>query len=460
MRNTEISAASALYELDKKIKLKIRLGDDKIKIIQDCISLYGDRLGIEEVREFATLKIDDFGDYELIQRIMRSKIVQEIDGRDNYILDPVTRTSVRITKERLKEVLHPKLDISDKVYTCKFSYNPFEYKQLYKDANGVWVYNQYRPPAWQADLFYKGIELEPEDELPEIYREFLIHLVAGDEKSFKYTLDWLANGIVRRNLCILTTIGTQGVGKGTLGEIMKALVGEENYSETGNRILAERFNSQIKNKRIVYCDEASVNSQKEEERLKALVNNALEVEAKGKDAEHITNYASFYFSSNSLDAIRLTAEDRRFSIVNLTNVKLINAFSVEQIKALTKPENIDKLARYLFFRDVDEHAMTYVFTSDRTEEIRSASLAEWEIFVLDRILPDNLGKVLEIEKVSDMIEEKFSSKMRPGKKGIQRLYTRYPKHFEVIRPTVDGRRVWAIKVPDTLPTSVLDTKEG
>jgi hypothetical protein len=444
-------AISAIVsELQQKVRLKIRFGESRERILYDSVRLYGEELGPDEVKSAVEEIIDTFGDYHLIQMIMRSKIVREIDGKDSLILDPVSKTATKITSERLREVLHKKLDISNKIYTCIFKYDPYSLKQLYQTPDGLWIYNQYRPPFWQEEAFFSGnIDLiEDIAVIPDMYKKFLMHLVNNDSLSYEYILDWLANSIQRRNFCILTTIGSQGIGKGTLGEIMRSLVGDDNYTETGNRILAERFNAQIKNKRIVYCDEASVKSQKEEERLKALVNNALEVEAKGKDAERITNFASFYFSSNSIDAIKLTADDRRFSIVNLTDKKLLEEFSVEEIKNLTKKENIDKLARYLYFREVDENSMLRVFNSAKTEEIRAATLASWHDWFLDEYAIDNAGKTIKLDTVSNAVEDKYGTKFKPGKKAFMELEKIYPKKFHVFKPRIDDKQVWAIRFPD------------
>ena len=442
-----MNVAGNSEQLARRVKEAIRFGESRESILAAMRRNFGPDLGVEEVEEEVNAIINDFPDYELIQMVFRSKIVKEIDGRDCLILDPKSRTAVRITTERLRELVHRKVDISDKIVTCTFKYDPYSMKQLYQSDNGVWVYNQYRPPFWQSSMFYsQGLDrIEPEHDMPQIYERFLKHLVDNDKRSYDYVVDWLANALQARNFCILTTIGSQGVGKGTLGEVMRGLVGDENFSETGNRILAERFNAQIKNKRIVYCDEASIKSQKEEERLKALVNSALEVEAKGKDAERITNFASFYFSSNSLDAVRLTADDRRFSIVNLTDKKLIEAFKAEEIKALTSQENIDKLARYLYFRDVDPDKMLNVFISERTEQIRSAGLAAWHDWFLDEYCVDNAGQTIKVDDVAKVVEDKYGSKFRPSKKAFMELSKIYPAKFRVYKPLINDRQVWAIQ---------------
>lgn len=426
------------------------MGDNKPSIVKSIVGHYGEELGRDAVLREIDEVITSFGDYHLIQTIMRSKIVKDISGKESLIVDPISRCAIPITAERLREVLHRKVDISDKTFTCVYKYDPYKLKQLYQNSEGIWVYNQYRPPFWQSETFYSegAIEIAPEKSLPDLYHKFIWHLVDSDKESYEYILNWLANALQRRNFCILTTIGASGIGKGTLGDIMRELVGKENFSETSNRILAERFNAQIKNKRIVYCDEASVKSQKEEERLKALVNNALEVEAKGKDAEQITNYASFYFSSNSLDAIKLTADDRRFSIVNLTDRKLPEVLTLNELKALTKKENIDALARYLFHRPVDEASMLKVFVSENTEKIRSASLTVWQDWFLDEYAIDHAGKTIKIEEISHAIEDKYGSRTRPGKKAFMELAKIYPAKLLVYRPKVGDKQVWAVKFPD------------
>lgn len=439
------SVVGMIEQLQKRVRDAIKFGKPKEEIIQTIRRTYGPELGFEEVQAEAEKIIEDFADYELIQMIYRSKIVREMDGKDSLILDPVTKSVLKITSERLREILPKKVDISDKTITCQFRYDPYSMKQLYRDSNGIWVYNQYRPPFWQADSFYDAKELEAEPKLPRMYQKFFKHLVADDEPSYEYVQDWLANALKSRNFCILTTIGNQGVGKGTLGEIMKALVGEDNYSETGNRIFAERFNGQIKNKRIVYCDEASIKTQKEEERMKSLVNGSLEVEAKGKDAESVSNYASIYFSSNSMDAVKLSADDRRFSIVCLTEVKLTEVLKSDEIKALTAKENIDKLARYLYFRPIDANKMLNVFVSSRTEEVRSSSLHVWHDWFLDEYCIDHAGKTKKVDEVSEALQDKFGSKTAPGKKAFMELAKMYPKKFKVFKPMIQGKQVWAIK---------------
>lgn len=452
MNNT----TSISLELQKRVKKAIRMGTHRNEILRRMVDTYAEEFSREEVQREVLNIIENFGNYELIQKVMRSKLVGDTVGKEYRILDPIMRTYTPITRERLKELLDSKIDINDRIYLCKFVYDPYNMRQLYRDSNNEWVYNLYTPPFWQTESFFSNgsIDIETQDEYPDIYKRYLDHLVDSDQKSVEYILDWLANAIQRRNYCILTTIGSQGIGKGSLAAIMEKIFGAENYNETGNRIIAERFNNQIRNKRLVYCDETSVKTQKEEERLKALVNNAVEIEGKGKDAERVTNYASFYFSSNNLDSIRLYADDRRFSIVNLTSTKLIDRFSIPDIESLFETSNIEQFARYLYYRPVDQHQMMRVFISKRTEDIRSAALASWHDWFLDEYAQDHIGKTVKIDIASAAVQDKFGSRTAPGKKAFMDLRDIYPGKLEVFKPKIDGKQVWAIKFPDKDVTNV------
>lgn len=449
---SERSLTEIVREIQNKVKGAIRLGKSHAEITRALVPGYAEHLEVDEVKRIINEQVYNFPNYAFIQQLMRSKIVQEINGKSNYILDPLTRRAEMVAKERIQDAISPKLDITDKYVVARFTYDPFKLKQLFQDDHGNWFYNLYQPPFWQADYFFSNgdIDIEPVHTLPDIYKKFLNHLVDNDPLSFEYVLDWMANAIQRRNFCILTTIGVPGAGKGTLGEIMKNVVGDTNFIETGNRILAERFNSQIKNRRIVSCDEFSVRDNKEEERLKVLVNNFLEVEAKGKDAEVIHNYASFYFSSNNIDSLRLPDDDRRFSIVSLTDKKLTTILNSSDIKFLTAKENIDQLARYLYYRPVDEDRMLKVFKSKRTEEVRSASLAGWHDWFLDEYAVENAGKCIKIEEVSNVVEDRYGSKYKPSRSAFQRLEKIYPARFNVCRKTLENRQIWCIVFPETV----------
>lgn len=386
--------------------------------------------------------------YSLIQKIERSKLIVDKNTSDDlyYIMDPLNKSLDTINNQRLRS-LYNKPDFTAKTYVCDFEYAPYKMFSLYCDDGGIWKYNLYQPPEWQEKHFVTNgkEEIEKISECPTEYRKFFRHLVNNDDDSYFYLIDWLANALQRRNYCILTTIGNQGIGKGVLGDIMRELFGSSNFVKTECRVLTKDFNRQVKNKRLVYIDELKIKTVSEENKLKTLVNDYIEIEAKGIDAKEEKNYASIYVSSNDLDSIRLRGDDRRFSIVELTSKKLTEILSTDHIQDLFKLENIEKLAKYLFHKEVDKDKMMKVFISKRTEDVRASSLKQWEEYFLDNILPEYVGGVLTVREVSDKIENVYGSRCRPSNAALKKLQELYPSKFQIKRKQKDKQRIWCVE---------------
>lgn len=390
--------------------------------------------------------IADHPSYPLIQKIMRSKLIVDKNSKEEkfYILDPTSTELDTIHRIRI-QALFSKPDFTDRTYVCNFGYYPDKSDSLSVDDDGLWQYNLYRPPTWLAEHF--GSETNPlpkRNDIPKLYEKFLGHLVNYDKSSYEYVLDWLANGMQDRNYCILTTIGNQGIGKGVLGDIMRELFGSTNFVKTECRILTKDFNKQILNKRMVYIDELKIKNSSEENKLKTLINDYIEIEGKGIDAIEIKNHASVYVSSNELDSIRLRGDDRRFSIVSLTEKKLPTIMSNDEIKSLFAADNIKEFAEFLMTRKVDQESIMRVFVSNRTEEVRSSSLKNWEEFFLDEICTEYAGRSLTISEITDRIENIFGSRCRPSRTALKSLHERYPEAFKLERKRDGNRRVWFV----------------
>lgn len=318
----------------------------------------------------------------------------------------------------------------------EFIYKP-EHKHVSWDDVFGFYFNSYKPPSWMKSYFYtNGKNTIKGRDIPEIYHNFFMHLTDKDIESYNYLVDWLANAVQDRNYCILTTIGAQGIGKGVLGEIMRQLFGPSNFYSGTDRMLKTNFNAQMAEKKLVYIDEVTIKNKEHEDRVKGVVNDYIEIEKKGIDAREIKNYASFYISSNNLDAIRISKNDRRFSIINLTDKKLNSVLKPEEIKELVDVKNTDKLGRFLWNYKI-ERDMTKVFISKRTEEVRESSLKEWEEYFIGEFAAENSGKALKQTDVSDIITEKYGSKFRPSRTALQALEQVASDVFEVKKVTVD-----------------------
>ena len=410
-------------------------------------------LEIKTLKGFIEEITSNIPSYHLKQKLNRCQIVQDIAGDDMcHLLDPQSKEVVRIKEKKITRLCENRQEVKSvlsDIYPANFTYNPFEATRLYR-KNSDWFYNCYVPPSWYEGIFYsKGKDkVVKRTILPPLYEKFFSHLVKEHKESFEYVLKWLANALRDRNYCVLTAIGNQGIGKGVLGEIMRLLVGEKNLHTSDTRLITKDFNKQFKNKRIVFCDEIQILKVEHVNKFKALINDMIEIEGKGENAVEVRNYASIYIASNNFDSIRLTDDDRRFSIIELTDEKLIAHMSTDQISSLIEADNIQQLAQYLWHLEVDRDEMKIPFRSSRTDEVRLAGLKDWEEWLFDDFAVDHAGEDIKLSTVSEAVESEFGSKFKPSRRALKKLQEVYPKKFTLIYITVEtGKRSWYVKFP-------------
>jgi hypothetical protein len=332
-------------------------------------------------------------------------------------------------------------------------------KRLYR--RGKYNYfNVYEKPLWLTK-----IHPTETSSLPNVYEAFFRHLTDNDTASYEYLLDWLANSLQNRNRTILVAIGEQGIGKGVLGDIMKELHGEKNYSKTNDGVFKERFNGPLLYKTLVHVDEIKIgNNDVAYNRLKDVVNDTLQIEEKCKNQVTINNHASFYICSNNLDAIPIEDGQRRFSLIWLTEQKLydseiLNGYhSVDDFYAeLMKQENIQNLGMYLLHRKLDKNKLIRPFVSKKLEQLKSANLKEWEEwFIFDYCVKNYRNGGTNLHDVIDTVKPAIKKacpelKTAPGRNKLEDLSKRYPKAFIVVKRSNENTR----RLVEILPT-VLD----
>lgn len=435
------------YELETEIEKLIRMGFDSEAIKRTLSTSFDD----EDVLNDSVDNIcKTYPDYDLIQFFMKSKVVVDKDGEDEtlYMYNVHNYELRTINKSRLLDIIDRKnLLWSSRRYTCHFVYDPSIFYKLDK-IEEEWRYNIYNPPFWLEDTFHTSnkVKIAKQDELPEVYDKFFKHLVNNDKASYTYLINWLANMIQDRNYCILTTIGNQGIGKGLLGNIMKELVGSDNFAWTAKRAISKDFNGQMLNKKLVYLDEVKITTSDQENALKSLVNDYIEIEQKGKDAKLVRNFSSIYFSSNDLDSIRIPSDDRRFSIIELTDKKLITIMSKDEISSMLDEENIRTLAHYLFHKKFNAQKMMEVFRSARVQLLKSASLNRWQEWFIEDYIASNKGKVIPVKQVAKDIEDGCDIHNGPGRNKLMKFSELYTDLFEVKNVRCGSEMKWCVLI--------------
>lgn len=394
-----------------------------------------------------------------LRRIILSSslIVNQEDSGHTFLVDPKNGKTVKIDVRNIKSALKGDFEyyIKSKRVIASICYEPHQHEILWPDERGLYFYNSYRPPEWKNRLFFAG-SLDSVSTPPEIYEKFFMYLTANDLPSYNYLVDWLALALQRRNLTILTAIGEEGIGKGILGEIMEDLHGASNFVKVRDNVFKEKFNAPFENRTLVYVDEIKITSREALDRIKDVVNWQIEIEKKGEDPKSITNHASFYLSSNSFDAIPIEHGQRRFSIIQLTDIKLKDsAFGSswpsmqELVDELRLPKNIQMLASFLYNKKVDSKKMLEPFVSERARDVKEAGMKEWESWVIQDWCPTRSGRGVvncPIEELQSAIKAQFPKLDRLGRRAIEELGKKFPEVFYVKKIETSGKVARTIEI--------------
>ena len=232
-------------------------------------------------------------------------------------------------------------------------------------------------------------------------KKLILHLLPN-KTDRELTLDWLHHAIFSRAATALILVGQKGTGKNILVEtILRPLVGSKYHKKTNKQTLEEKFNSPYKMSRIVLFDEVPLNDDVKIDNIKNLLNGQIGLEKKGQDIEDIKNYASSIFLHNDRSKMRLSTDDRRFSVPEITNTPMRGynqaggEFTDEEISEFCKAideEDVnsdhykDLCLFYLFLRDrvptLDRHQP---IKNDYYFKVCDESMPGWQTMALRTI---------------------------------------------------------------------------
>jgi len=162
----------------------------------------------------------------------------------------------------------------------------------------------------------------------EPFLDFMRYMFPNDSE-LKEALRWCATLIarldVRMEYGLLLVSERQGVGKTTLGSsILGPLVGMQNVGfPTENQIVQSEFNGWLANKRLIVINEIySGHSWKAYNKLKsAITDKEVEVNEKYQRPYIIENWCHVFACSNSMRALKIEEDDRRWFYPEVTEEK-------------------------------------------------------------------------------------------------------------------------------------------
>jgi len=181
--------------------------------------------------------------------------------------------------------------------------------------DGEYCLNQYVDRRIRPARTNSGIGTKP-------FWDFMEYLLPRKEER-EVIASWMATVYARPHVRLafglLLLSKLQGVGKSTLLNMMAELIGRKHTSFPGDAMIQGDFNGWLVNKRLVVVHEIYAGqSWKTYNRLKTLITDEF-VEANNKHIVNYTlpNWTHFAAASNSLEALRIENDDRRWHVPEL-----------------------------------------------------------------------------------------------------------------------------------------------
>lgn len=277
---------------------------------------------------------------------------------------------------------------------AKTVYNPYEVftsKVLkYSNMGGTEIthINLHSFPNW------RHIHVEKLDKTKiSLILEFLNHLFP-ELPARKYVLNWMRHMVYNRARTVLCLNSGKGAGKTMLAGLCKALVGKDNAKQTQKNFLESPFNAAIEHTRFMFLDEQQMTTYEQEDAFKKLCNDFQPIHKKGKDAkETIEVYYSIMIASNREIDLRLSYDDRRFSVPEMTDTDLSTVWDDDKrgrLAAIFSDSNPDDevlahFGKYLFDECDFGFNSEKPWKGEKFKRICDLSMFEYERFIFDKI---------------------------------------------------------------------------
>lgn len=196
-------------------------------------------------------------------------------------------------------------------------YSPAMKSGIYSNTDGQRYINTHIPSPIKAER----LSAAP-------FLEFMGHLIPNEEDR-GHMLKWVATLIAKPEIKMLYGVllvsEMQGVGKGTLGEkILTPLIGPLNVSFPSEEdIVDNNYNYWAAHKRLAVVHEIYAgHSSKAYNKLKSVITDRFIVVNKKYQASYeIENWIHVFACSNSHRAIKISGDDRRWFVPQITEVK-------------------------------------------------------------------------------------------------------------------------------------------
>jgi hypothetical protein len=221
--------------------------------------------------------------------------------------------------------------------------------EITHDADGCRVLNLWRPAPWVVDEQTKE---------PSVFLEHLGYILDNDETATEHVLNFLAHLLQRPHErighALLITSEAKGIGKSTLGSVVRRLVGEQNSRVAQTKDLKSSFDGWLMGKLVVQVDEVyEAGNWDLANKLKPLITEpTVSANIKYGPQLEIDNYARLLMFSNHSAPLNIEDGDRRYFVFNSKAQPREDAYYDRLYGYLETPEAMNAIYAFLMKRDL------------------------------------------------------------------------------------------------------------
>jgi hypothetical protein len=217
------------------------------------------------------------------------------------------------------------------------------------DVDDCRVLNLWRPPEWKED--------DSAGE-PTLFLQHLTYLLDNDQTAIDHVLNFIAHLVQhpqeRVGHALLITSEAKGIGKSTLGAIVRRLVGERNSRVVQTKDLKSSFDGWLVGKLVVQVDEVyEAGNWDLANKLKPLITEpTVSANIKYGPQIEVENFGRFLMFSNNTSPLNIEEGDGRYFVFNSKAQPRDDHYYDALHRYVETPSGMNEIYTYLKRRDL------------------------------------------------------------------------------------------------------------
>ena len=217
-------------------------------------------------------------------------------------------------------------------------------------------------------------------------------IARGDDVVYEYILNWFAFILQKpsdKTEVAIVITGKEGTGKNAFTNVLSKLLGRyANPNLTNISHIVGRFNGALEDKKLIVCNElssADTNKYLNSDALKSVITDrTVNIEAKGVDARLRENVVNLILVSNHFGPVRITADDRRYLIIETSDEKCKQFDYFKRLFESFNDEFYDALFSFFMNRDISGFNPRAIPETEEKKELIEFNKSSYEMFFEER----------------------------------------------------------------------------